>query len=297
VARVEFQTTATIMCGMRWLLWCVISWAFLASCQPARALENVELVEGLRVSRLTGPIARAVAASAPEPGESKREQLGRIFTRPLVEELWMEDYADLDAACETGWLVDVPNDPQGLGVSVRTRGRSPVGEREPNPVLRAKLHRLAKPAAGLLYRIAAHLRSIEGNAFVPVEVTSLVRPWSYQRRLMVTNPNADVIKAGVPPTHVFGLAFDIPRIDLGPRRERLLESYLADLAESGKIVYFKEGRGQSTFHVLALPAANSEFEADFHTFVAHAAATTGTAVPQACEDVRQAMLIEDTLDW
>ncbi len=172
-----------------------------------------------------------------------------------------------------------------------------MGERESDPELRAKLYRLAKPAAGLLYRIAAHLRTIEGKAFVPVEVTSLVRPWSYQRRLMHTNPNADVIKAGVPPTHVFGLAFDIPRIDMTPGRERALERYLASLADAGKIVYFKEGRGQSTFHVLALPAANAEFERDFHTMVAMAAERSGRPVPQACEDVREALLLEDTVEW
>lgn len=294
---VVFRFAITTILRMRWMWCCVVSWTLVASCQPVRAFDDVEMVEPLRVARARGPIAEAVAASALAPGESKREQLGRIFTPDLVGELWMEDYADLDAACETGWLVDVPDDPTGLGVSIRKRGRSPVGERESDPVLRAKLYRLAKPAAGLLYRIAAHLKQLEGKAFVPVEVTSLVRPWSYQRRLMRTNPNADVIKAGVPPTHVFGLAFDIPRINLSPRRERALEAYLKVLADQGKIVFFKEGRGQSTFHVLALPAANAEFESNFHAFVAAAASSSGREIPQACEDVREAMLLEDTLAW
>jgi len=236
------------------------------------------------------------SSAAPRQNESKKDHLARIFTRSLVEELWMEDYADIDRACERGWLVDVPDDPIGLGVSIRKSGNSPVGEKERDPVKRHKLYRLAKPAAGLLYRIAARLREIEGDAFTPLQVTSLVRPWSYQKRLMASNANANTIKAGVPPTHVFGLAFDIPRGDMPAARERRLQAYLDDLAEDGKIVYFKEGRAQATYHVIAMPAAHGEFEADYHQLSARAGSmATGSAM--TCAGSSNVELLQDEIWW
>jgi hypothetical protein len=259
--------------------------------------EAFERISPLRISRSQSPILKAQRLSPPLKGETKKEHLARIFTPEVTKELWLEDYADLDAACETGWLVDIADDPKGIGVAVRKKGSSPVGEKERNPELRAKLHRLARPAAGLLYGLAAHLRAQEGASFKPLEVTSLVRPWTYQRRLMHTNPNADVIKAGVPPTHVFGLAFDLARKDMSSRRHALLERQLDKMAGEGKLIFFKEGKSQSTFHVLALPAATEEFETDFDRYIAIASAKYGTEPPVACEDIREAMMMEDTLAW
>jgi hypothetical protein len=215
-----------------------------------------------------GPLS--LESARPRAAETKKEQLARIFTPDLVERLWMEDYDALDKACARGWLVDVPDDPEGLGISIRKEGNSPVGEKEHDLDRRAKLYRLAKPAAGLLYRIAAHLREAEGRGFTPLQVTSLVRPWSYQKKLMASNANANTIRAGVPPTHVFGLAFDIPRADMPAERERRLQRYLDTLADDGTVVYFKEGKAQATYHVIAMPAAQDELEADFYELTARA---------------------------
>ncbi|HYC57478.1 MAG TPA: DUF5715 family protein [Candidatus Binatia bacterium] len=239
----------------------------------------------------------AFSSAAPRESESKKDHLARIFTRSLVEELWIEDYADIDQACERGWLVDVPDDPVGLGVSIRKSGNSPVGEKERDPIKRSKLYRLAKPAAGLLYRIAGKLRDMEGGAFTPLQVTSLVRPWSYQKRLMASNANANTIKAGVPPTHVFGLAFDIPRADMPAVRERRLQGYLDELAEDGKIVYFKEGRAQATYHVIAMPAAHDEFEADFYELTARAATVAQTAQVLTCAGASHPDFLHDEIWW
>lgn len=291
--RINFSVHPTLPIFAKALFQCAVVLT-VVSPEPAMAFQEVE---PLLVSRGQSAVIKAQRLSPPLPNESKKEHLARIFTPEVTKELWLEDYTDLDTACETGWLVDIADDPRGLGVSVRKSGSSPVGEKERNPELRAKLHRLARPAAGLLYSLAATLRAQEGGAFRPLEVTSLVRPWSYQRRLMHTNPNADVIKAGVPPTHVFGLAFDLARRDMSSRRHVLLERELEKLSAEGKIVYFKEGKAQSTFHVLALPAATQLFEAEFDRQITLASARYGTSPPIACEDIRDAMLMEDTVSW
>jgi hypothetical protein len=239
----------------------------------------------------------ALDAARPRQAESKKEQLARIFTPELVQRLWMEDYDDLDKACERGWLVDVPDDPAGLGISIRKEGNSPVGEKERDLSRRSKLYRLAKPGAGLLYRIAAHLREVEGAAFTPLQVTSLVRPWTYQKRLMASNANANTIRAGVPPTHVFGLAFDIPRADMPNERERRLQRYLDTLAADGTIVYFKEGKAQATYHVIAMPAAHDELEADFYEYTARAGRSAQNVTPMACAGNSNPEFVRDEVWW
>ena len=246
-------------------------------------------------STTAGPLS--LDSARPREAESKKDHLARIFTREVVEHLWMEDYDDLDAACERGWLVDVPDDPDGLGISIRKEGNSPVGEKEHDLSRRSKLYRLAKPAAGLLYRIAAHLRETEGASFTPLQVTSLVRPWSYQKKLMASNANANTIRAGVPPTHVFGLAFDIPRADMPNEREHRLQRYLDTLADDGTIVYFKEGKAQATYHVIAMPAANDELEGDFYELTARAGKSAQSGLPLTCAGKSNPDFVHDEIWW
>jgi hypothetical protein len=247
-------------------------------------------------SRSTRNDVVAFEAARPRASESKKEHLARIFTKDVVDRLWMEDYEDLDKACERGWLVDVPDDPDGLGIAIRKEGNSPVGEKERDLSKRAKLYRLAKPSAGLLYRIAAHLREVEGGGFTPLQVTSLVRPWTYQKKLMASNVNANTIRAGVPPTHVFGLAFDIPRGDMPAERERRLQRYLDTLAADGTIVYFKEGKAQATYHVIAMPAAHEELEADFYELTARTA-RNASGTPMTCAGKSNPDFVHDEVWW
>ena len=253
--------------------------------------------EQMLASRSMTAGALSLGSARPRDAESKKDQLARIFTREVVERLWMEDYDDLDAACERGWLVDVPDDPEVLGISIRKVGNSPVGEKERDLSRRNKLYRLAKPSAGLLYRIAAHLREVEGAAFVPLPVTSLVRPWTYQRKLMASNANANTIKAGVPPTHVFGLAFDIPRAQMSAERDRLLQRYLDTLAADGTVVYFKEGKAQATYHVIAMPAAHEELEADFYELTARAGRSGRNGSPLTCAGSSNPDFVHDEVWW
>lgn len=248
-------------------------------------------------SRSTTAGSLPLESARPRASESKKEHLARIFTKDVVERLWMEDYDDLDAACARGWLVDVPDDPDGLGISIRKTGNSPVGEKERDLNRRAKLYRLAKPTAGLLYRIAAHLREAEGPGFTPLPISSLVRPWSYQKKLMASNVNANTIRAGVPPTHVFGLAFDIPRGDMPNERERRLQRYLDALADDGTIVYFKEGKAQATYHVIAMPAAHEELEADFYELTARAGRSAQGGLPLACAGKSSPDFVRDEVWW
>jgi hypothetical protein len=249
--------------------------------------------EQMLASRQTTANDFALESARPREAESKKEHLARIFTKDLVDKLWMEDYDDLDRACERGWLVDVPDDPEGLGISIRKSGNSPVGEKEKDLGRRAKLYRLAKPCAGLLYRIASHLREVECAAFTPLQVTSLVRPWTYQKKLMASNANANTIRAGVPPTHVFGLAFDIPRAQMPADRERRLQRYLDTLAA----VYFKEGKAQATYHVIAMPAAHEELEADFYELSARAGRTAHNGSPLTCAGKSNPDFVHDEVWW
>lgn len=265
----------------------------LAACPAVSAL--AEGGEMLASRSTTAPLS--LESARPRKAETKKEHLARIFTNDLVERLWMEDYDALDAACERGWLVDVPDDPRGLGISIRKSGNSPVGEKERDLTRRAKLYRLAKPGAGLLYRIAAHLRDVEGNSFTPLQVTSLVRPWTYQKKLMASNANANTIRAGVPPTHVFGLAFDIPRADMPAERERRLQRYLDTLAAEGTVVYFKEGKAQATYHVIAMPAAHDELEADFYELTARAGRPAQTAGSLTCVGSSNPEFVRDEVWW
>jgi hypothetical protein len=270
-----------------------------AAAAAATILATSAFAEGeqMLASRQTNAGAFSLESARPREAESKKDHLARIFTKDVVERLWMEDYDDLDKACERGWLVDVPDDPEGLGISIRKTGNSPVGEKERDLARRAKLYRLAKPCAGLLYRIAAHLREVEGAAFTPLQVTSLVRPWTYQKKLMASNANANTIRAGVPPTHVFGLAFDIPRAQMPAERERRLQRYLDALAADGTVVYFKEGKAQATYHVIAMPAAHEELEADFYELSARAGRTAHTGTPLTCAGTSNPDFVHDEVWW
>lgn len=264
---------------------------------PSAQAGGRSLAGQMLASRSTTAGSVALPVARPRESESKKEILARVFTKDVVNRLWMEDYDDLDAATRRGWLVEVPDDPEGLGIAIRKAGNSPVGEKERDPSRRAKMYRLAKPTAGLLYRIAAHLREAEGPAFTPLQVSSLVRPWTYQKKLMASNANADIIRAGVPPTHVFGLAFDLPRGDMTADRERRLQRYLDALAADGSVMYFKEGKVQSTYHVIAMPAGHAALEADFREFSARTGRAVASGLPVMAEAKSNADFLHDEISW
>lgn len=190
-------------------------------------------------------------------GVPDRQLLLREFPDDLVEALWLQDWQSLEAAYQFGRLVDVASDPEGRGILLRLEGGSRIGELEERGYFQTLLCRLAKPAAGLLYQIAARLRQMEGAAYEPLEVTSLVRTWDYQLRLTDVNPNADRTRDGVPPTHVLGLAFDIARSQMSAERQGRLELLFDQMAADGELAYYKEGssNGLRHYHVIALPSA------------------------------------------
>ncbi|MFN2425726.1 MAG: hypothetical protein ABR587_04695 [Candidatus Binatia bacterium] len=196
---------------------------------------------------------------APARGTADRSLLLREFPDDLVESMWLQDWTDLERAHQFGRLVDVVSDPEGRGIVLRLEGGSRIGELEDDAYKQMLLCRLTKPAAGLLYRIASRMRLIEGEEYVPLEITSLVRTWDYQLRLTDVNPNADRTREGVPPTHVLGLAFDIARTSMSQERQQRLEFLFDQLARDGELAYYKEGssNGLMHYHVIALPSAET----------------------------------------
>lgn len=197
--------------------------------------------------------------SRPPKPLTKKEWLSLIFDQ-LPQELFLKTYADIDAAYENNWLVDIPDDVASTNIKLRMSGPYRIGQVERNPKLRKKLFRLAKPAAGLLYLLADRLREEE----VTLPSTSLVRPWvEGQLRLMKINVNADTRKQKVPPTHVYGLAFDIAYGELDAKTFKALLGYVKNLEAQGKAAYFFENGRQAALHIIALPAGWSEFEAEY----------------------------------
>jgi len=194
-----------------------------------------------------------------------RALLLREFPDDLVERMWLQDWQDIERAYQVGRLVDVPSDPTGRGIVLRLEGHSRIGELEDDAYKQTLMCRLTKPAAGLLYRIASRLRLMEGEAYRPLEITSLVRTWDYQLRLTDVNPNADRTREGVPPTHVLGLAFDIARSQMSQERQERIEFLFDQLSRAGEMAYYKEGssNGLMHYHVIALPSADVALVRDY----------------------------------
>ena len=243
-----------------------IAAAFALVSQPATAFAD-ELPAAV--------IAPRIIDVAPDIGDLRarhetadRGLLLREFPDDLVERMWMQDWQDLERAYAVGRLVDVPSDPTGRGIILRLDGPSRIGELTDDPYRQMLLCRLTKPAAGLLYRIASRLRLIEGEAYQPLEITSLARTWDYQLRLSDVNPNADRTPDGIPPTHVLGVAFDIARSQMSLERQDRIEQLFDQLALDGELAYYKEGsnNGLMHYHVIALPSADLDLTRDFeHT--------------------------------
>jgi len=238
--------------------------AALAAAGPSFAAEPAPtgVVVPVTAPAVSPPKIINVPAAEPEHVHktADRALLLREFPDDLVERMWLQDWTDLERAHLLGRLVDVQSDPVGRGIVLRLEGGSRIGELEDDAYKQMLLCRLAKPAAGLLYRIAARLRAIEGDEYVPLEITSLVRTWDYQLRLTDVNPNADRTRDGVPPTHVLGLAFDIARTSMTYERQQRIEFLFDQLSRDGELAYYKEGssNGLMHYHVIALPSADFE---------------------------------------
>ncbi|MBI2607939.1 MAG: hypothetical protein HYW51_03895 [Candidatus Doudnabacteria bacterium] len=243
-------------------------------------MKRLLLVLALTVGAMQAPVGQE---QTPEPNrikrvpEDTRDWVNAYFPPEVMEVLWLTDYAALDQAYENGWLVDIPqnSDPlaEALGIRLQTEGDFPIAEAEPDPKLKVKLFRLAKPGAGLLYSIADHVREeerkererrkLQPRPFLPIGVTSLVRTAEYQARLIPLNANADTESQGVPATHITGLVTDITRANMTTARDRIVSNYLIELRDADKILYFREGAKQATYHVIALLQTREFFEAEY----------------------------------
>ncbi len=199
--------------------------------------------------------------------EKKKDVLNALFTDELSDCLRFENYAALDAGVANGTLVGIPNE-DPVGFRLRLSGKFPIAQLETNLELKTKLFRLRPAAAGLLYLVSAEFKSAVQKkygkkweqVYRPLEPTSLGRTWEYQCLLMGINPNADVFAQNVPPTHVFGLAFDIGRVSLSPALDKILLSVLTRLEANGLLIFIREGKAQAAYHVIAAPASWAELE-------------------------------------
>ena len=246
----------------------IVVGAAVAFAVPALAVEP----DAMPAASVNAVLPPRIIDVAPDIGDlrSRHETADRgllllEFPDDLVERMWMQDWQDLERAYAVGRLVDVPSDPEGRGIRLRLDGPSRIGELVDDTYRQMLLCRLTRPAAGLLYRIAARLRLIEGETYQPLEITSLARTWDYQLRLSDVNPNADRTPDGIPPTHVLGVAFDIARSQMSSERQDRIESLFDQLALDGELAYYKEGstNGLMHYHVIALPSADTELTRDF----------------------------------
>jgi hypothetical protein len=219
---------------------------------------------GLGIPELPGTL---IPAPVPPRTLTKKEALSEIFTAQVQKQFWIDNFKALKNAADQGQLVEILDDKAGTYVKLRKVGKSRIAEKERNPKRRPFYWTLRKPAAGLLYQIASHMREQDLRA-EPIEVTSLVRSWEYQKLLMKSNPTADVKTQGVPPTHVLGLAFDIAWAKMPAERYLRLKDLLDRLAGEGKIIYFREHKTQAAFHVIALPSAHEQFASYYDSFAA-----------------------------
>jgi hypothetical protein len=80
-------------------------------------------------------------------------------------------------------------------------------------------------------------------------------------------------------------------------RERRLQRYLDTLADDGVVVYFKEGKAQATYHVIAMPAAHDELEADYYELTAKAGHAVATGTALTCVGTSNPEFVRDEVWW
>ncbi|MEJ7607512.1 MAG: hypothetical protein WKF37_14910 [Bryobacteraceae bacterium] len=103
---------------------------------------------------------------------------------------------------------------------------------------------------------------IRGEKFIPLEITSLVRPQDIEERGMI--PKGEL------PAHCTGQVFDVNYENIPKGQLEALEFVLNDLGWSGYLGFVRDSTHNSTFHVGPAPTARDFFariyqEASTHT--------------------------------
>jgi hypothetical protein len=120
-----------------------------------------------------------------------------------------------------------------------------------------RLYAAARPSTlGLLLQVASRIRTTQ------LDVTSMVRHQSYQRRLRRTNPNASISLA----MHTFGLAFDVSILHAPLASTREIRDVLRLMRDAGDLFFVAEVR-QLVFHVVVAPGRAPFHAAIFESLV------------------------------
>lgn len=161
--------------------------------------------------------------------------------------------AGLKRALDTEEIATLPADPAALNITVRTKGYSPIAEKD---LAHQEWYIAARPATlGLLMHVAAQVTSS------PIEVTSLVRHLDYQRKLQRTNRNA---RTSVP-THAMGHAFDIALVNTPLKTAYEIRDVLRRMRRNGDLIFIGEIR-QLVFHVVPTPARHDYYAALYEAY-------------------------------
>jgi hypothetical protein len=151
-------------------------------------------------------------------------------------------------------LARAVDNPEYFGFTLRKSGPGAIGEGDPG---NADVYMQASPAAlGTLMYIAYETRRLheelhpKGEKFVPIEVTSLVRPKNASDK-------------GEAPTHCSGQVFDISSQNLPPGERECLQFVLDDIGWNGYLGFVQEANDSNTLHVGCAPGAREFFSKVF----------------------------------
>jgi hypothetical protein len=173
---------------------------------------------------------RLVRGGVPPPLRGSLELLQRQNDRLQADGLErIMDESDLSARIEHKLLVPVPVS-SGLTVNQNL----PENHRYVRPWTAQFLSDLARAHLALFHR--------------PLEVSSAVRPVSYQERLARTNGNAAPAEGDIISPHIMGATIDIAKHGLTYREIGWLRRSLATLEDAGVLDVEEEFR-QSCFHI------------------------------------------------
>jgi Family of unknown function (DUF5715) len=185
---------------------------------------------------------RLVRGGVPPPLRGSLELLQRQNDRLQADGLErILDEADLSARIQHKLLVPVPVS-SGLTVNQNL----PENHRYVRPWTAQFLSDLARAHLALFHR--------------PLEVSSAVRPVSYQERLARTNGNAAPAEGDIISPHIMGATIDIAKHGLTYREIGWLRRSLATLEDAGVLDVEEEFR-QSCFHITVYKSYDQRMKA------------------------------------
>ncbi|MBC7927603.1 MAG: transglycosylase SLT domain-containing protein [Bryobacteraceae bacterium] len=148
-------------------------------------------------------------------------------------------------------LVRALDDPKFFGFSLSKA----IGQDD--PANREYYLQASQASIGTIAYIAYETRrlheamKVKGERFVPLEISSLVRPLDVEERTLDAKSEL--------PSHCSGQVFDLSVASLPPGEREALEFVLADLGFNGYLGFVRESENGTTFHVGPAPTARDFF--------------------------------------